>query len=128
MGTTGRSAVVPEKIPTAITTKHLATITLDRSKAEPEFVSQALFRHPEVLRQIAAANRGAIMSGLNLGLIKALRIPVPPLARQREFARVTTRIRELEEGMAKHGHEEELFSSLTALAFSGQLNTGEQAC
>lgn len=95
MGTTGRSAVVPDDIPTAITTKHLATITLDRSQAEPEFVSQALFRHPDVLRQIAVANRGAIMSGLNLGLIKGLRLPVPPITRQREFSQVTARIRAL---------------------------------
>lgn len=121
MGTTGRSAVVPDDIPSAITTKHLATITLDRQQAEPEFVSQALFRHPEVLRQIAAANRGAIMSGLNLGLIKALRIPVPPPERQREFARVTTRIRSLASRMDGHRHEEGLFSSLIARAFSGQL-------
>ena len=128
MGTTGRSAVVPIDIPTAITTKHLATITLDRNEAEPEFVSQALFRHPEVLRQIAAANRGAIMSGLNLGLIKTLRIPIPPPARQREFARVTTRIRRLTKRMAEHGYEEELFSSLVTRAFSGQLNATEGAC
>src|SRR5262249_30684070 len=119
MGTTGRSAVVPDDIPTAITTKHLATITLDREQAEPEFVSQALFRHPEVLRQIAAANRGAIMSGLNLGLIKALRIPIPPPGRQREFARVTTRIRALALRMEEHPHDEELFQSLLARAFSG---------
>jgi type I restriction enzyme, S subunit len=128
MGTTGRSAVVPDDIPTAITTKHLATITLDRNEAEPEFVSQALFRHPEVLRQIAVANRGAIMSGLNLGLIKALRIPIPPPTRQREFARVTTRIRELTKRMENHGHEEELFNSLMSRAFSGQLNAVERTC
>ena len=118
MGTTGRSAVVPDNIPTAITTKHLATITLERNEAEPEFVSQALFRHPQVLRQIAAANRGAIMSGLNLGLIKSLRIPIPPPARQREFARVTTRIRALAKRIEDDVHSEELFNSLIASAFS----------
>lgn len=120
MGTTGRSAVVPADIPTAITTKHLATITLDRREAEPEFVSQALFRHPEVLRQVAGANRGAIMSGLNLGLIKALRIPVPPLQRQHEFADVSARIRHLSARMTAHAHEDALFGCLVAQAFNGQ--------
>lgn len=128
MGTTGRSAVVPDDIPSAITTKHLATITLDRNKAEPEFVSQALFRHPEVLRQIDAANRGAIMSGLNLGLIKALRISIPPPARQREFAQVTTRIRALAKRTEDHEYAEKLFSSLMAHAFSGDLHAMERAC
>lgn len=122
MGTTGRSAVVPDDIPTAITTKHLATITLDRKQAEPEFVSQALFRHPEVLQQIAAANRGAIMSGLNLGLIKALRIPVPPIERQREFARVTLRGRAVTARMRTDAATEDLFNSLVARAFSGGLD------
>lgn len=121
MGTTGRSAVVPDDIPTAITTKHLATITLDREQAEPEFVSQALFRHPEVLRQVAAANRGAIMSGLNLGLIKKLRIPVPPIERQREFTKLTLRARALTTMMTTDSAAENLFSSLVTRAFSGEL-------
>lgn len=121
MGTTGRSAVVPDDIPTAITTKHLATITLDRKQAEPEFVSQALFRHPDVLRQVAAANRGAIMSGLNLGLIKKLRIPVPPIERQREFTKVTRRVRSLMNRMTMESATDELFQSLVTRAFSGEL-------
>jgi type I restriction enzyme, S subunit len=127
MGTTGRSAVVPHDIPTAITTKHLATITLARSHAEPEFVSQALFRHPEVLRQIAAADRGAIMSGLNLGLIKGLRIPVPPLAIQRAFAEATRKIRGLAAKVGAGDDAEALFNSLLGRAFSGRLpSTGAQ--
>jgi type I restriction enzyme S subunit len=118
MGTTGRSAVVPADIPAAITTKHLATITVDRSEAEPEFVSQALFRHPSVLRQIAAANRGAIMSGLNLGLIKSLRLPVPPIDLQRKFASVTARIREMTARLDNASAiSVDLFDSLVARAF-----------
>lgn len=114
MGTTGRSAVVPDDIPLAITTKHLATITVDRRCAEPEFVSQALFRHPDVLRQISSANRGAIMAGLNLGLIKDLRVRVPPLEHQQKFSRLARRIRTLKEKLEQSGLEEELFRSLAA--------------
>ena len=115
MGTTGRSAVVPNDIPVAITTKHLATITLDRSQAEPEFVSQALFRHPDVLRQIAAANRGAIMNGLNLGLIKNLLVPVPPIHLQRAFSQITARIRAMTGRLeAARDTADDLFESLVA--------------
>jgi type I restriction enzyme S subunit len=123
MGTTGRSAVVPDDIPAAITTKHLATITLDRGQAEPEFVSQALFRHPEALRQIATANRGAIMSGLNLGLIKTLTIPIPPIDRQREFAELTRRARAFESKLSSRGESDLLFNVLVSGAFSGLLET-----
>jgi len=125
MGTTGRSAVVPDDIPTAITTKHLATITLDREQAEPEFVSQALFRHPETLRQIATANRGAIMSGLNLGLIKALTIPVPPIDQQRKFAELTRRARASASKLLRSSESDLLFNVLVAGAFFGSL---EAAC
>jgi type I restriction enzyme S subunit len=128
MGTTGRSAVVPRDIPTAITTKHLATITVDRERAEPEFVSQALVRHPDVLRQIDAANRGAIMSGLNLGLIKGLQVSVPPLERQRAFARAAEQIRSLADRVEYRRLDEDLFNSLRAQAFSGKLPRGNAEC
>ena len=59
MGTTGRAAVVPEDIPLAISTKHLAVITVDRTRVDPEFLAQAFHSDPKVLGQIAAANRGA---------------------------------------------------------------------
>lgn len=117
MGTTGRSAVVPDDIPTAITTKHLATITLDRQQAEPEFVSQAIVRHPDVLRQIAASNRGAIMSGLNLGLIKSLRLPLPPLELQRQFSHAVARLRAMASRMETNRLDDTLFKSLVARAF-----------
>lgn len=120
MGTTGRSAVVPDDIPAAITTKHLATITLDRNAAEPEFVAQALHRHPEVLAQIEGAQRGAIMSGLNLGLIKRLQLRVPPVEVQRNFARATVAVR-AHEAKLRAGHEALLVASLTQRAFSAKL-------
>jgi len=122
MGTTGRSAVVPQDIPRAITTKHLATITLDRAKAEPEFVSQSLHRHPEILKQIAQSNRGAIMNGLNLGLIRALELRVPPIDTQRHFSRLTAQIRQA--GVRTESANEDcdnLFATLAHKAFTGSL-------
>ena len=119
MGTTGRSAVVPPDIPEAISTKHLAVITVDRSKAEPEWLSNALHRDRDVLSQIAARNRGAIMSGLNLGLIKNLRLRRPPLSAQRQFAEALAALRTEIDRMAAHGIAlGELFATLQARAFA----------
>lgn len=119
MGTTGRSAVVPKDIPIAIASKHLATITLDHDRAEPEFVSQAIHRHPVILEQIARANRGAIMAGLNLGLIRSLELPMPPVPLQRDFAKATARIRALQRNVeAAVGAADSLFGSLCQRLFS----------
>ncbi|MDI3289760.1 restriction endonuclease subunit S [Polyangium sp. 15x6] len=122
MGTTGRSAVVPEDIPLAITTKHLATLTLNRALAEPEFVAQAIHRHPAVLAQVHKANRGAIMSGLNLGLIKSLVVRLPPIEYQQRFAALTTRVRELGRRLeSAQGEADGLFAALVQRAFRGEL-------
>jgi len=86
MGTTGRSAVVPDDIPSAISTKHLAVITLDSGRVLPEWLSHALHSDPVVLGQILAANRGAIMAGLNLRIIKELKVRLPPVEVQEAFA------------------------------------------
>ena len=122
MGTVGRSAVVPDDIPRAINTKHLACVTLDREKAEPEFLSQSIHRHPYLLKQLGVAGRGAIMTGLNLGIIKSLRIPVPPIAVQQRFTDVVAEIRQIETRLfAATKEADDLFNSLVQRAFRGEL-------
>lgn len=123
MGTTGRAAVVPDDIPTAITTKHLASITLNRDIAEPEFVAQAIHSHPDVLCQIEQANRGAIMNGLNLGLIKSLRLRVPPISIQRRFSNTTACLRRNRQKLMDLSEKADmLFQSLSHRAFAGELS------
>lgn len=120
MGTVGRAAVIPEDIPTAITTKHIATLTLNTKIAEPEFVSQAMHRHPFIAMQMT--NRGAIMNSWNLGLIKTLKVPLPPIDVQREFTKRVRQIRDLRnklENGATEAHH--LFNSLVQRAFKGEL-------
>jgi len=63
MGTIGRSAVIPDDIPVAINTKHLAAITLNRKIANPLFLSYSIHSSPFLLNQFKGKNRGAIMSG-----------------------------------------------------------------
>ena len=122
MGTVGRSAVVPDNIPLAINTKHLACITLNRDQAEPEFLSQSIHRHPEILRQLGLAGRGAIMTGLNLGIIKSLTLPVPPMIVQKRFYERVAAIQNSADQLGIALQEaNDLFSSLVQRAFEGGL-------
>jgi len=123
MGTIGRSAVIPDDIPIAINTKHLAAITLDRELANPLFLSYSIHSSPFVLRQFANKNRGAIMSGLNLGIIKEIKIKRPPIALQNRFADIHTRVDRLksiyQQSLADLGS---LYGALSQQAFKGGLD------
>ena len=123
MGTCGRCAVVPDDMPVAINTKHLCCITLNLMKCLPEFLHAFFLRHPMARGYLEQTSKGAIMSGLNMGLIKAMPIPVPPLALQQTFA---TRIQAVESLKATHraalAELDALFASLQHRAFAGQLS------
>ncbi len=123
MGTCGRCAVVPDDIPVAINTKHLCCITLNTVKCLPEFLHAFFLRHPMACEYLEQTSKGAIMSGLNMGLIKAMPISVPPLQLQQIFA---TRIQAIEALKATQraalAELDALFASLQHRAFAGQLS------
>ena len=122
MGTTGRSAVVPEDVPLAISTKHLAVITVDRARIEPLFLSHAIHSDPIVLAQMASETRGAIMAGLNLEIIKRLRLRVPPVDVQQCFAAIVRHIDQTRvELRASFGESVRLCESLFQRAFRAGL-------
>jgi type I restriction enzyme, S subunit len=118
MGTTGRSAVVPKDIPESISTKHLAVLTINNEIADPEFISNSIHRHPEILKQIQKANKGAIMPGLNLGIIKSLELRIPPIKLQKQFSAILEKTRSTQEKYRKLNNA--LFNSLSQKAFRGE--------
>ena len=122
MGTCGRCAVVPEDVGVAINTKHLCCITLDREKCLPEFMHTYFLEHPLARRYLVRSAKGAIMAGLNMGIIKALPIPVPPLDLQHRFAAIVESVEQQRARQRAHLAElDTLFASLQSRAFRGDL-------
>ena len=122
MGTCGRCAVVPDDICTAINTKHLCCITLDNKKCLPEFMHAYFLEHPIARRYLEQRAKGAIMSGLNMKIIKALPIPAVPLDLQHRFAAIVQSVER--QRMRQRAHLSELdtlFASLQSRAFQGAL-------
>ena len=122
MGTCGRCAVVPDDVGVAINTKHLCCITLDRDKCLPEFMHAFFLEHPIARRYLERSARGAIMSGLNMGIIKALPIPMPPVDLQHRFASIVKSVEHQKASQRAHLAElDTLFASLQSRAFNGDL-------
>ena len=88
MGTVGRACVVPAGTQTSIISSHLIKVSLNRSRADPNYLCWMLNYSPLVVAQIRAKSHGAIMAGFNSSLLKSLRIPLPPLAEQKRIARI----------------------------------------
>jgi type I restriction enzyme S subunit len=122
MGTCGRCAVVPEGIPTAINTKHLCCITPERTRILPEFLQATLMHNKDVLRQLGVRERGAVMPGLNMELIRELTFSLPPISLQERFTHQIRRL-ECEKELAQRATTQfdALFTSLQHRAFRGEL-------
>jgi type I restriction enzyme, S subunit len=122
MGTCGRCAVVPDDVPLAVNTKHLCCITLDTRKCVPAFLHAYFLQHPLARKYLEQTAKGAIMSGLNMGIIKAMPILIPPLHIQQTFA---VRIHAIESLKVTHrtalAELDALFASLQHRAFNGDL-------
>jgi type I restriction enzyme S subunit len=78
--------------------------------------------HKEVLKQLGISQKGAVMPGLNMQIIKNLKVPLPPISLQEKYKKRVSRILELRR---IHEKSDELsrnsFFSLQQRAFRGEL-------
>lgn len=122
MGTTGRCVVVPNNIPTAINTKHICAITPDVNKIHPDLLRAAFLWHPESRSYLRRQTKGAIMDGLNMGIIKGMPVPDIPIDQQSTFADLLGAIEaDRSRATAAMQQDDALFTSLQSRAFKGEL-------
>lgn len=127
MATLGRTAVVPNDIPLCINSKHLAAITLDKKIANPYFVAYAFHSHPLIVRQMTNNVKGAIMDGLNLTIIRKIKMKLPPVELQNMFGETFEKSEALktqyQQSLQELGN---LYGSLSQKAFRGELSMKDE--
>lgn len=97
MGTIGDCCVVPPEINTGIMDSHLMRIQVNES-VNPNYFSRLIRESYIVKKQVECLSQGAIMSGLNLALVKDIYLPIPPLPEQRKIAEILSTV---DEGIEK---------------------------
>ena len=127
MGTCGRCAIVPKNIPKAINTKHICCITLEQSKCLPEYLHAYFLYHPIAKEYLLSRAKGAIMAGLNMGIIKELPLILPTLEEQHILVSRVTKLKEHIDVLeitykAKLNTLEALKKSILQKAFAGELS------
>ncbi|MGP0223658.1 restriction endonuclease subunit S [Paenarthrobacter sp. NCHU4564] len=122
MGTLGRCAVVPSDIPRAINTKHLCCVTVNEKLIVSEWLHAHFLQSNEARMYLRQTTKGAIMGGLNMGIVKKMPVRVPPIELQRVFATRVAAVERLKETHQKHlAKLDALFASLQSRAFKGEL-------
>jgi restriction endonuclease S subunit len=94
-------------------------IIIDNKKILSEYLHYNLKLRYNELRKLTGDDE---RSGLNLSILRSLRISLPPLSLQQKFAKVVKQIENMKENVKKTKQSsDELFNSLTQKAFRGEL-------
>jgi type I restriction enzyme S subunit len=82
MGTVGRSAVIPNDLGNALSSKHLWTMTFNQDKVIPELICWQLNYASWVKAWFRRETQGGIMDAIQSKTLKTLWLPIPSLLEQ----------------------------------------------
>ena len=91
VGTYGRLLIIPEKFEPGIINPRLMKITFDKKKVNPLYF-QYFFQSDSLKKALSENTHGGTMDILNLGIVRKLTIPLPPLSLQNEFVDFTCQV------------------------------------
>ena len=116
-----RAFILPPEIDMALNKSDCVQIRPKKGVAVGEFICW-LLNLPSTLAMASGMILGQTRSRISMGRLAELRVPLPPLALQQEFAKRVTEIRELEASQAtSRTRLDALFQSMLHRAFNGEL-------
>ena len=121
MGTIGHIAIFPENAQKGIMDSHLIRIKLNKELVNPVYL-RLLFKTSYLRHQLETFGHGVVMKGLNATLVKNLKIPLPPIELQKQFAQIVEEFEKKRKEMQNTLEIlESLFKVLQKKAFTGEL-------
>ena len=84
VGTYGKLLIMPDCFEPGIINPRLMKITFDKSKVNPYYF-QHYFQSDSLKRSLADNTHGGTMDILNLGIVRKLKMPLPPIELQNKF-------------------------------------------
>lgn len=121
MGTIGDCCVVPEDIDRGIMDSHLMRIQI-REWVNPHFIARLIRESSTVKKQVKCLSQGAIMSGLNLSLVKDIFLPIPPIDEQNSIEEILSELdAKIETEQAFKAELEQLKKGIMQILLTGKV-------
>ena len=118
-----RACIQPPHIPIALNKADCVQMRCDPKRALAEYVC-ALLNCPSTERMAQDKIQGQTRLRISMGRLRELRVPIPPIERQFQFAKIMHEIRISATGqLAAQRIIDSLFSSLQHRAFTGELTS-----
>ncbi|MBE8723424.1 restriction endonuclease subunit S [Flavobacterium hungaricum] len=122
VGTYGKIIVVPKEFQQGIINPRLMKISFDKKVINPVYF-KFFFKSEYLLRQLSKLSRGGTMDIINVGIVKEIKISIPPIKLQNKFAAIAEKAEKVKQQYKPSLKElENLFGSLSQKAFKGELD------
>lgn len=116
-----RAVVQPSELEVALNKADCIQMRVDPSVALPSWACWML-NSPGTLALASTMARGQTRTRISMGQLRSLKVPVPPLAEQQEFARRAAQLSSyVSTARRALASDDELFASLQSRAFRGEL-------
>ena len=121
VGSYGRILIVPKEFQKGIINPRLMKITFDKSKISTLFFKY-FFSNESLQKLLCDNTHGGTMGILNTSIVKALKIIVPPIDLQKQFAQIVQKVEAQKEKNQKVIEQmDNLFNSLMQQVFNSSL-------
>jgi type I restriction enzyme S subunit len=121
VGTYGKILIIPDNFEPGIINPRLMKITFDPKKMNTTYF-RYFFASDSLTRKLSDNTHGGTMDILNLGIVRKIRIPLPPLSLQSRFADFVRAADKSKVGLLNGSDTlQRLYKSLTQKCFNGDL-------